>query len=400
MDNLGTNSNLICLMKYDKELWKTAADAIKATIDTCELYGMKLTNVGDVTKNFTAAYQYLPSKGNTEIIMPYILTGVYTDYGNFVNWKPRGAPFNGYSSNLPTQNFVEMFQLKDGTYRNWDTDTITPINKPTYPYDNLDPRFKQLIAYNSEVLPELPTATLQIWDAENGNIANGGVNGKRGNAQFAHYLTKYIYGYLNNTSYTSPNQWRPFTPYMRLTEMYLNLAEALNEYYGDEDSKPVADVYARINTIRARSGMPALNESLINTKAKMRVQIQKERAIELGFEDSRFFDHAGNSASVSATNGRMPLLTLKGVSKAFGANQALSGVDFEVDAGEVVAGLDREAGRAPGRRRLRHPRGRGRLPAWSGEGDEGFRPTVGWRRAGCRDHDQRPAPSRDFMQCG
>jgi D-xylose transport system ATP-binding protein len=32
-----------------------------------------------------------------------------------------------------------------------------------------------------------------------------------------------------------------------------------------------------------------------------------------------------------------PLLTLKGVSKAFGANQALTGIDFEVDAGEVVA---------------------------------------------------------------
>jgi D-xylose transport system ATP-binding protein len=32
-----------------------------------------------------------------------------------------------------------------------------------------------------------------------------------------------------------------------------------------------------------------------------------------------------------------PLLALKGVSKAFGANQALSGVDFEVGAGEVVA---------------------------------------------------------------
>ena len=39
---------------------------------------------------------------------------------------------------------------------------------------------------------------------------------------------------------------------------------------------------------------------------------------------------------MNATSG-MPLLTLKGVSKAFGANQALSGVDFEVDAGEVVA---------------------------------------------------------------
>jgi len=36
-------------------------------------------------------------------------------------------------------------------------------------------------------------------------------------------------------------------------------------------------------------------------------------------------------------NTASPLLSLKGVSKAFGANQALTGVDFEVDAGEVVA---------------------------------------------------------------
>jgi D-xylose transport system ATP-binding protein len=40
---------------------------------------------------------------------------------------------------------------------------------------------------------------------------------------------------------------------------------------------------------------------------------------------------------MNATNGASPLLSLKGVSKAFGANQVLFGVDFEVDAGEVVA---------------------------------------------------------------
>ncbi len=34
---------------------------------------------------------------------------------------------------------------------------------------------------------------------------------------------------------------------------------------------------------------------------------------------------------------KSPLLTLRGVSKSFGANQVLTGVDFEVDAGEVVA---------------------------------------------------------------
>ena len=41
--------------------------------------------------------------------------------------------------------------------------------------------------------------------------------------------------------------------------------------------------------------------------------------------------------AVNATSSGAPLLSLTGVSKAFGANQALSGVDFEVGAGEVVA---------------------------------------------------------------
>jgi D-xylose transport system ATP-binding protein len=40
---------------------------------------------------------------------------------------------------------------------------------------------------------------------------------------------------------------------------------------------------------------------------------------------------------MNATSAAPALLSLKGVSKAFGANQALSGVDFEVGAGEVVA---------------------------------------------------------------
>jgi D-xylose transport system ATP-binding protein len=41
--------------------------------------------------------------------------------------------------------------------------------------------------------------------------------------------------------------------------------------------------------------------------------------------------------TMNATSMASPLLSLKGVSKAFGANQALTGVDFEVGAGEVVA---------------------------------------------------------------
>lgn len=43
------------------------------------------------------------------------------------------------------------------------------------------------------------------------------------------------------------------------------------------------------------------------------------------------------TVEIEATGLEPLLLSLKGVSKSFGANQALSGVDFEVGAGEVVA---------------------------------------------------------------
>jgi D-xylose transport system ATP-binding protein len=43
------------------------------------------------------------------------------------------------------------------------------------------------------------------------------------------------------------------------------------------------------------------------------------------------------TSDLNTTGTKAPLLSLRGVSKSFGANQALTGVDFEVGAGEVVA---------------------------------------------------------------
>ena len=276
MDNLGANSNLICLLKYDKELWKQTADAAKIAIDSCETAGLSLTNIGDVDKNYTAAYLYAPSKGNTELIMVYLAPF----FGRKENWLPRGLPINGFSSNIPTFNFVEMFQKKDGTYRSWDTDTITPVNDPTYPYKELDPRFKQIICYNG--MEYYAGVTLEMHDDFAGNKL--GKNGKFASAQFAHYNHKYVVGFEDMMITTKT--WRPMTIVMRLTELYLIEAEALNEYH----DAPTTDVFARIDAIRARSGMPPLDPTIITTKEQMRKMIQNERAIELGWEDSRYFD--------------------------------------------------------------------------------------------------------------
>jgi hypothetical protein len=84
-----------------------------------------------------------------------------------------------------------------------------------------------------------------------------------------------------NTSVTAYHNWI----YFRLAEMYLNYAEALNEVEG-----PTQNVRDAVNTVRARSGVVDLPVDLTSDKRSMRRRIQRERAIELSFEEHRWWD--------------------------------------------------------------------------------------------------------------
>ena len=83
-------------------------------------------------------------------------------------------------------------------------------------------------------------------------------------------------------------------PVMRLADLYLLYAEALNEYSG-----PSADVYYYINEVRARAGLKSVEESWSNysmspekysDKEGLRNIIHQERLIELANEGHRFWD--------------------------------------------------------------------------------------------------------------
>lgn len=71
---------------------------------------------------------------------------------------------------------------------------------------------------------------------------------------------------------------------IRLAELYLNYAEALNE------SNPShSDVLLYLNKVRTRAGLPELSPGL--SQEEMREQIRHERRIEFCFEAGhRFFD--------------------------------------------------------------------------------------------------------------
>jgi hypothetical protein len=83
-------------------------------------------------------------------------------------------------------------------------------------------------------------------------------------------------------------------PDMRLSDIYLMYAEALNEANG-----PSADVYAYLDRIRERAGIPGVltswsqyssNPDKPTTKEGLREIIQRERMIELAFEGKRYWD--------------------------------------------------------------------------------------------------------------
>ena len=73
---------------------------------------------------------------------------------------------------------------------------------------------------------------------------------------------------------------------LRLSEMYLIKAEALNEI----SYIPDGEAFDALNVIRIRAGLNPLTSSEITNQQEFRLAIEKERNLELVFEGNRLFD--------------------------------------------------------------------------------------------------------------
>ena len=85
-------------------------------------------------------------------------------------------------------------------------------------------------------------------------------------------------------------------PMIRLSELYLNYAEAVNESSG-----PSSDAYNALNAVRQRAGIPNVEDAWSDPSISANVNkhtnqeglreiIQQERLIELSFEGNRYND--------------------------------------------------------------------------------------------------------------
>ena len=283
---------------YDKEKWKTAADAAIECITIANESGRTLYNKypEDPVKN----YQNIFNDNWTDEIL------WAKNIGTYDHWLNCSDPvsFGCFSILNPTQEMVDAYEMEDGStpITGYTNDGLTPIiNKMSgyveegfaeeeyegrwqkgvsNMYTHREPRFYASINFAGSIWK---TTRSSNWTEPHTNeFWFKGMDGKN-NAGSDYCKTGYL---MKKLHYPSRVPWQ-YTPqmmwvYIRLGEIYLNAAEAINEYYGP------ADAYQYINAIRTRAGLPELESGL--SQDQMRDKIKHERRIELAFEVHRFFD--------------------------------------------------------------------------------------------------------------
>lgn len=266
---------------YDQEKWKKAADAAKAVIDL-NVYSLYKTPDRDPIKSYEGVF-----------IQPWNSEQIFVRKDNALsafdrNALPRQA--GGYNGIGVTQEQVDAYFMADGHPKEqsslYSETGFTKVNNVQVynMYVNREPRFYASVIYNNSVFQGgKMTAAAPI------SFYANGLNGKEGHATDwtrTGYTIRKIMGTQTNPI-TKVNQNRPLVLF-RLGEVYLNYAEALNEY-----SPGNPDIIKYINLIRERAGIPQYGSAGLPVPADqsaMRTLIWQERRVELAFESLRWFD--------------------------------------------------------------------------------------------------------------
>lgn len=220
----------------------------------------------------------------------------------------------------PTQELVDCYETTNGesildptepyiggdhTKPNYNRENR--LFDPNNPYFNREPRFYASIYYNGAQRRPGSTATTtdgiaQVWTYRGGNC---GVTDLLVNTQKTTKTGYYLRKFSNYTTSQFANRDGAIK-YFRLTELFLNFAEAANEAYGPQTSAPSGkNALWAVNKVRQRVNMPEFSGQYASNKDKFRLKLRNERRIEFAFEALRFFDvrrWSGPSDDLSKTD--------------------------------------------------------------------------------------------------
>ena len=253
---------------YSADRWQKALDAGLAFLREND-GRYKLVNTGNPREDFAAGYF---NRHNGEVLI---------SSRRFITYMTGKTPFAQvrYGVASPTLNYIDMFQMNDGTEFSWDN----PDHKK-YPFfkdgkPRRDIRLYETLAINEDKFQG--KKVVEIYEGTKQNPYNSGQYSKNGAA-----MRKFVRNWkdeVNGKFYSCP--------LLRLPELYLNMAEAMNELGKAETADEFGNTaYDYLNMTRNRAGMPDITKKEAKPGEELREAILRERALEFGYEEVRYFD--------------------------------------------------------------------------------------------------------------
>lgn len=311
--------NSLFPMQADPKKWARAAEAIKAAIDlghshghTLYKYKNEMFKISDtLSMNFTLRGAVTErATQNPEILFaPTTSANTFQNYciPNFYNTQFTGQELcttlkiaeQYYTENgVPIDediswDYANRYHTKrnsDQTHKfyiaNGETTAQLNYNREARFYAHLS--FDRAL-YDVQAQLGVTTATIKNRVGEPMGVLYSAQHIPTG------YFIKKLVSFRSSITGTGTSNYNYTIPVIRLADLYLLYAEALNEVKGSPD----AEVYEWIDKIRTRAGLKGVVESWSNyssvpgkptTKEGMRDIIKRERMIELAFEGQRAFD--------------------------------------------------------------------------------------------------------------
>ena len=313
---------------YDPQKWQRAADACREAINASHEIGHSLYTIGysdnDTINTDVTLRNAFTQKWNSDIVFASSQSYAYenSDWGLIFMAMPKLNPsfrnsIHAKFLNVPlhmahlfytnhgvpveednTRNMRDLYELRTAQWA--DRLYIREGKISLDLHFDREPRFYAWVGFDGgiwfgagEYNYSNPST---LWHLA---LKKGETDGSDGNGNWTGYIPKKYIPYeaqvINeSTISTIPYAW----PIIRLSDLYLLYAEAINEVEGPTGPNSV-EMFTYIDRVRARAGLKGVKESWdtysnnpnkFKTKEGMRQIIQQERMIELSFEGHRFWD--------------------------------------------------------------------------------------------------------------
>lgn len=303
------------IKEYDRERAKIAARSAYKVIEYIEnpsqsqykLMGLDETDQAKKLETYKNIFYWsAPPYTQPEYIWYNRKRG--NDFRRYIRsfWLPSefssGTGNDAVVYNAPTQNMINMFELKNpeaGEYRPIDNPEEYYNTVSGNPYENLDPRFNNNILYpGQEWSTDRNGNPMYITTYVDGSMYNTVLNSNhsRQRGQTGYLCKKFLWEQANyeHESKGGYTLNRVITVYIRTAQIYLDFAEAAFEATGSAtatiDGCGSLTAEQALNKVRNRVGVTNVSLDIVNDPVKFREAYRRERAVELMFENHRWWD--------------------------------------------------------------------------------------------------------------